>query len=740
MKHVYQKNKTKIYDSGEFAVMNVFDKLDEKDIFVCENQIADELYSNLVQPLLVFYITNRPEIALIAEKYGVDRIWIDLETMGKEDRQKDMNTVKSHHAVEDIEVIKPLLSRSEMLVRINQWHDESPSEIESVIAAGADIIMLPYWKTVEEVRQFVNVVNGRCKTTLLLETKEAVNCIDQVLDRGGFDEIHIGLNDLHLSYGMAFMFELLADGTVEKLCRKFKMAGIPYGFGGIARLGEGLLPAEKIIMEHYRLGSTRAILSRTFCDTTKMESMEEIDRMFRENMDSLRKYEMSMADVTQEEYIKNKGEISEAVEKIAAAIKGTGSNDVYIGRQIMPKALNAELLNKLIDRYGDSFYLLDSDVFEENCRKLMTAFRYYYPKTNIAYSYKTNYIPRLVQIVDRLDGLAEVVSEMEMEVALRSGVSADHIIWNGPVKNEKMVKELLLSGGTVNIDSIYEIDNILRIAKSHPEYRLNVGIRCNYDVGDGVLSRFGFDVDSKDFEKVLILIASAPNIHLISLQAHFAKRFPEFWTARAEGMIKAYKKAAEYGLRAERLDIGGGIYGEMPDVLREQMQVGKYGFDDYASRAAKTFAETFGADGPWLFIEPGTAVAANCMRYVCRIETIKTVRGKIIATTNGSQKNIGMSGLNPPMELIAGSEERKEYKDVDIAGYTCIESDFLYRSYNGKLGVGDYLILACCGSYSIVMKPPFILPNAAVIDISKDEVELIKREETFDDLFHTFSF
>jgi hypothetical protein len=61
------------------------------------------------------------------------------------------------------------------------------------------------------------------------------------LESSGFDEIHIGLNDLHLSYGMTFMFELLTNGTVEMLCNKFKESGIPYGFGGIAKIGEGIL-------------------------------------------------------------------------------------------------------------------------------------------------------------------------------------------------------------------------------------------------------------------------------------------------------------------------------------------------------------------------------------------------------------------------------------------------------------------------------------------------------------------
>lgn len=271
-------------------------------------------------PLKLMYITNNLDVALIAQKYGVDRVWIDLETRGKDVRQKGLDSVKSHHLITDISKIKPHLTTSKVLVRINSWFDGSVNEIESVIAAGADIIMLPYWKTSEEVKKFIEVVNGRCKTTLLLETKEAVACIDEVLAMGGFDEIHIGLNDLHLSYGLDFMFELLTNGTVEMLCKKFNSAEIPYGFGGIAKIGDGLVPAEKIIMEHYRLGSTRAILSRTFCDNGKIKSCEEIDHLFSVNMNKLREYEKFAAAATDEIYNKNREELSIAIMKVAGII------------------------------------------------------------------------------------------------------------------------------------------------------------------------------------------------------------------------------------------------------------------------------------------------------------------------------------------------------------------------------------------------------------------------------------
>lgn len=314
------------YDNGEQAVMTLVGKHDVRSVSIREDCLFVELISYQVNPLVVFYITNRPDVALVAEKYGVDRIWVDLEVRGKVERQRNLNSVKSNHSISDISAIKPLLTQAEMLVRVNSWYEGSQQEIDDVIAAGADIIMLPYWKTPEEVTNFLQAVHHRCRTSLLLETKEAVECIDEVLKNGGFDEIHIGLNDLHLSYGMTFMFEPLANGTVEMLCNKFKQRGIPYGFGGIAKIGDGILPAERIIMEHYRLGSTRAILSRTFCDCSKIEDIDEIEMIFRENMAKLREFELSMANTTQEEYTRNKVVIAKTVDEIVDRINQARSN------------------------------------------------------------------------------------------------------------------------------------------------------------------------------------------------------------------------------------------------------------------------------------------------------------------------------------------------------------------------------------------------------------------------------
>ena len=265
----------------------------------------------------LMYITNDIEVAKIAENAGVDRIWIDLEVNGKEERQKGLDTVKSKHQIKDIRKVKNVLTKAEMLVRVNSIYNGSEEEINEVIEQGADIIMLPYFKSVKEVKTFIDLVNRRSKTMLLIETPEAVENIDEILKLKGIDELHIGLNDLHLGYNKKFMFELLTDGTVEYLCSKFKEYGYSqYGFGGISRLGTGTLPAEDILTEHYRLGSNAAILSRSFCNTDKIKNLNEIEKLFNNGVREIRQMEEQLINFKQEQFLKNRDKVTKIVNKI----------------------------------------------------------------------------------------------------------------------------------------------------------------------------------------------------------------------------------------------------------------------------------------------------------------------------------------------------------------------------------------------------------------------------------------
>lgn len=278
--------------------------------------------------LQLMFVTNRVDVAEAAQSAGVDRIFVDLEYIGKSDRQGGMDTVQNMHTVDDVKALRKVITTSTLHVRCNPIHDatadycSTEEEIDSIIEAGADVIMLPFFQNAQQVRRFVKAIDGRVKTNLLLETPESVENLDEILEIQGIDEIHIGLNDLHLGYGMTFMFELVADGTVEKLCEKIAKKNISYGFGGVARVGTGTLPAECILGEHYRLGSERVILSRAFCDIAKETDFQVVVDKFNTGVHDIREFEKELTNTWNENTYKfNQAKTQECVTKIVEMIK-----------------------------------------------------------------------------------------------------------------------------------------------------------------------------------------------------------------------------------------------------------------------------------------------------------------------------------------------------------------------------------------------------------------------------------
>jgi 2-keto-3-deoxy-L-rhamnonate aldolase RhmA len=210
------------------------------------------------------FITNVPDTAVHALASGVDRLMVDLEIHGKVERQGHLSTVISRHTFDDLAAIREAAPRADIMVRLNPVHEGTSTEINQAVALGASIVMLPMFSDAETVRRFSGMVAGRLPICLLVETVGSMDALGEIVRIPGIDEIHIGLNDLHLELGNTFMFEPMANGLVDRMADIIRDAGLPFGVGGIARIGEGLLPAEIVLAEHARLGSSAAILSRTF--------------------------------------------------------------------------------------------------------------------------------------------------------------------------------------------------------------------------------------------------------------------------------------------------------------------------------------------------------------------------------------------------------------------------------------------------------------------------------------------
>lgn len=260
-------------------------------------------------------VTSDSQNILEAQAAGVDRIFFDLEYINKAERQRGRNTLILHNDIEELPLLRKIITKSELLVRVNALYPHSKEEINKAINYGADIIMLPMVMDAEDVKILVDIVAGRAKVMPMVETAAALTRIDDILEVDGIDEIYIGLNDLHISMGLTFMFELLSGGIVEYAANKIKASGINFGFGGMAKIGEGILPAEAILAEHYRLNSRSVILSRTFRNEVG-DNRDRID-LIRE-IEKIRNEEKKIASWNDADFERNRKFVRDKVNEIVS--------------------------------------------------------------------------------------------------------------------------------------------------------------------------------------------------------------------------------------------------------------------------------------------------------------------------------------------------------------------------------------------------------------------------------------
>ncbi len=233
-------------------------------------------------------ITNDPALARRCDALEGMRLFVDLERLGKAERQAGRNTFISLHTLEDVGRIKAELHRARLMVRVNPLHAGTAQEVDDALAQGADLLMLPMFDSGDTLREFARLVDGRRGIVPLVETAGALESVADWVATPGLWEVYVGLNDLHISMGLRFMFEPLAMGRVDGIARVVKAQGLRFGFGGIARLDEGLLSGRQVLGEHLRLGSSSVILSRTF-------HRDDPEAVFEDEVAALRRAERELA-------------------------------------------------------------------------------------------------------------------------------------------------------------------------------------------------------------------------------------------------------------------------------------------------------------------------------------------------------------------------------------------------------------------------------------------------------------
>ncbi|HVZ45343.1 MAG TPA: aldolase/citrate lyase family protein [Ramlibacter sp.] len=263
--------------------------------------------------LELIQITNDPAFARRCDALASFRLFVDLERLGKAERQAGRNTFISEHRMDDVGRVRDAVRHCDLMVRVNPLHDDTEEELDEVLDYGPDSLMLPMFQGAADLGEFARLVNGRAPIVALLETSAALQSLDEWIATPGLDEVYVGLNDLHVSLGLAFMFEPLANGDVERVARAAQARTLAFGFGGIARLDDGLLPGRDVLAEHLRLQSDAVILSRTF-------HREDSPVTFEREVRALREAEARLARRSRDEVENDRVRIAARIREIAAGL------------------------------------------------------------------------------------------------------------------------------------------------------------------------------------------------------------------------------------------------------------------------------------------------------------------------------------------------------------------------------------------------------------------------------------
>lgn len=364
-------------------------------------------------------------------------------------------------------------------------------------------------------------------------------------------------------------------------------------------------------------------------------------------------------------------------------------------------------------------FIINEYSLKENVTNMHKALKDTWGNYIIGYSCKTNSLPWIMSFLKQEGCYAEVVSDFEYKLAKKIGFTDKEIVFNGPNKGKILFLNSLENGAIVNIDSWREISWLQEAPINN---LVEVGVRVNLNlekecpnetsVGDEG-SRFGFSLENGDLEKAIITLNSIKNVKVSGIHLHHTAKTRSLKIYRT--LARAACKVAQlvdYNLKY--IDIGGGFFGGMPD---------KPSFYEYMSLISNELSKKFDSKETTLIVEPGSALIASPIDFLCEVVDVKDTFVKRIVTVNGSRTNIDplMIKTNHFFSLDCNSD--KNISEQVICGYTCLEYDRIMKIENEKeLNIGDKILFNKVGAYSMSLSPLFIeyFPKVYVKK-SKDE-------------------
>lgn len=362
-----------------------------------------------------------------------------------------------------------------------------------------------------------------------------------------------------------------------------------------------------------------------------------------------------------------------------------------------------------IEEIKTPVYVYDIDAFRKNATDINSIIKSNYPNFRLGYSYKTNYLPQFIEVAKELKLYAEIVSKQEFEMAKAIGERDEDIIYNGVIEDFWNKVLVASSGGIVNIENMTELKQFVEYT-NNARRTLEIGIRVNFDMGNGLTSRFGIDVESQDFEWIC---NSFNHPYLLINCVHFqfggsagGLRTPEMFRIRVRKCVEVARK-----LGAKIVDIGGNIIGRMAPEFLKQFPYNPPTLEEVCTAIGEEMKSVCPKGDILLIAECGSALVTNAMHLLTSITNVNVVRGKTFITCDSRKQDGGWSiNRHIPSHRYYG-KTRSKVSDAVVCGCECREEDILIKKYTGPAYVGGKLMLMNIGAYSYSIVNDFISPG-----------------------------
>lgn len=208
----------------------------------------------------LFLFTSDVGLATRAVCAGIDGIVIDWERRGKRLRQHAADTEVNDDTVDDLRRVRAA-THARILCRVNPLGDGTADEVDAAVEAGANELLLPMVRSIDDVERALELTFGRIDLGILVETVGAVANARE-LARLPLSRVFLGLNDLALERGSTSIFTALVDGTVDDVRAAFEP---PFGVAGLTVPDAGYpIPCRLLIGELTRLECDFTFLRRSF--------------------------------------------------------------------------------------------------------------------------------------------------------------------------------------------------------------------------------------------------------------------------------------------------------------------------------------------------------------------------------------------------------------------------------------------------------------------------------------------